>query len=310
MGSPGEVPPKSAKNAKLWSIFPEVTNFEAPEVPSQTIDSGSAIYQNVGHVQEVLLRKFKKKSEDQFSSKSIWPKIGTFRNVSLKCPSQKSPCRRSHVRDGGAPKPDSERAPSPDVDGHRKPPERRSLPYAGTPQKWVCRFLYDFPKVGLWGKNLRRQTGLLSEMPPSWGGRAPSGATFKPKNWKLVEPFSRKKNFKVEKVLFLGKNFQKSPAAGPVWALDRGKKLRGRRPPRGTQPRRNENARSRNNLAAISGKVSAGADSHAQPVCPGETQKCTKHCSKRGISGAAVSKPRRPPPAVRHLGKLAEKEGF
>jgi hypothetical protein len=134
--------------------------------------------------------------------------------VPKKSPFKKSPCRRSHVRDGGALKPDSERAPSPDVDGHRKAPERRSLPYAGTPPKRVCRSLCDFPKVGLWGKNLRRQTGLLSEMPPPWGGRAPSEATFKPKNWKLVEPFSRKKFSKSKNRIFWAKNFKKKSRHG------------------------------------------------------------------------------------------------
>jgi hypothetical protein len=131
-----------------------------------------------------------------------------------------------------------------------------------------------------------------------------------PKTGNWSSPF-REKNFQSRKMAFLGQKFSKKvPPRDPYGTWSAGKKLRGRRPPRSTHLRRNENAASLNNLAEKSRMVSWAADSHAQPVCPGKTQKRPKRCSKMGPLGAAVSRPRRPPPAVRHLGKVVEKEGF
>jgi hypothetical protein len=111
----------------------------------------------------------------------------------------------------------------------------------------------------------------------------------------------REKKAQSRKIAILGQKFSiKVPPRDPYGRWSAGKKLRGRRPPRGTHLRRNETVASPNNLAEKSRMVSWAADSHAQPVCPGKTQKFPKRSLKMGLLGAAVSKSRRPPPAVRH----------
>jgi hypothetical protein len=50
---------KPTKITKIWSLFSGITKFGEPKVPSQMKGGQQAIYQNVGDIQEILLRKFK-----------------------------------------------------------------------------------------------------------------------------------------------------------------------------------------------------------------------------------------------------------
>jgi hypothetical protein len=132
------------------------------------------------------------------------------------------------------------------------------------------------------------------------GPRSHAGRTFPEVLSKSLGPIFGQKSPKSKNRFFGAKIFKKVSPRDPYKTWTAGKKLRGRRPPRGTQLRRNESAASHNNLTEKSRKVSRAAESHAQPVCPGKTQKCPKGSLKMGLSSAAVSKPRRPPSAERH----------